>query len=80
MQNLSAQPVERFRRGSTDTLHHHCVPDDAARVNQLKKNMSEKIKRKDYELKVLKQEIKEKSDELANLTSRLTLVEGSKTE
>ena len=34
--------------------------------------MSEKLKRKEYELKVLKGEIKEKTDELYNLSSRLT--------
>lgn len=37
--------------------------------------MSEKIKRKDYELKVLKEEIKNKAEEISNLTSRLTIVQ-----
>ena len=51
---------ERVRRGSTDTLHHHCRPEDI-RSNTIKKSMNDKIKRKDYELKTLKQEIKSKN-------------------
>ena len=65
---------ERVRRGSTDTLHHHCRPEDI-RSNTIKKSMNDKIKRKDYELKTLKQEIKSKTDEVNNLTNRLTIVE-----
>jgi hypothetical protein len=38
----------------------------------MKKEMSEKLKRKEYELKTLKNEIKEKSDELYNLSNRMT--------
>lgn len=66
--------TEKVRRGSTDTLHHHCPPDDF-KATTVKKTMNEKIKRKDYELKVLKDEIKEKAEEISNLTSRLTIVE-----
>ncbi|CAF0756552.1 unnamed protein product [Brachionus calyciflorus] len=68
------QLSERIRRESTDRLHHHCVPEDI-KSNQIKKTVSEKIKRKDYELKVLKDELKTKNDELTNLTNRLSIVE-----
>lgn len=66
--------TERVRRESTDKLHHHCPPEDS-RSNQTKKVMSERIKRKDYELKTLKDELKTKADELSSLTARLTIVE-----
>ena len=65
--------TDRVRRGSTDTLHHHCPPEDIVQVNQVRKTMNEKIKRKDYELKTLKQEIKNKSEEVTNLTNKLTI-------
>ena len=68
---------EKVRRGSTDTLHHHCPPEDP-RANTVKKTLNEKIKRKDYELKTLKKELRDKSDEVSNLTSRLTIVENGK--
>ena len=70
------QRTEKIRRGSTDTLHHHCPPGDS-KAAVVKKEMSEKIKRKDYELKALKSEIKSKAEEISNLTSRLTIVENS---
>ena len=70
--NSVQSTADRVRRGSTDTLHHHCPPEDM-RSNQVKKNMNEKIKRKDYELKTLKQEIKSKSEEVTNLTNKLTI-------
>ena len=41
--------------------------------------MNEKLKRKDYELKTLKQELREKSNEVSNLTSKLTIVENGAT-
>ncbi len=70
-QNITIS-TERARKKSTDTLHHHCPPIDEIRTNQMKKEMSEKLKRKEYELKTLKNEIKEKSDELYNLSNRMT--------
>jgi len=65
---------EKVRRGSTDHLHHHCPPKDKAAAS-VKREMGEKVKRKDYELKLLKEEIKSKADEISHLTSRLTIVE-----
>lgn len=64
--------TERARKKSTDTLHHHCPPVDEQRANHIKKEMNDKLKRKEYELKTLKSEIKEKTDELYNLSNRLT--------
>ena len=66
-------PINSARRGSTDKLHHHCLPDDSYNAIQFKKVTNEKIKRKDYELKTLKKEIKEKTDELSNMTNHLTI-------
>ena len=71
IQNITIS-TERARKKSTDTLHHHCPPIDELRTNQIKKEMNEKLKRKEYELKTLKSEIKEKSDELYNLSNRMT--------
>lgn len=64
-------PINSARRGSTDTLHHHCKPDDSYNQNQIKKVMNEKIKRKDFELKTLKKEIKDKTDELSHLSKNI---------
>jgi hypothetical protein len=64
--------TERARKQSTDTLHHHCPPDSDIRNRQIKKEMNDKLKRKEYELKTLKTEIKEKTDELYNLSNRYT--------
>ena len=64
--------ADRVRRGSTDTLHHHCPPDDP-KSSQMKRAFNDKLKRKDYELKALKSELKTKSDELSNLSSRYTI-------
>ena len=66
----------KTRRDSTDRLHHHCPPGDA-KATSVKKEMSDRIKRKDYELRTLKDEIKSKAEEISNLTSRLTIVENS---
>lgn len=66
--------TEKVRRGSTEHLHHHCPPGDAKSV-RVRKEMGEQLKRKDYELKMLKTEIKSKADEISNLTSRLTVVD-----
>ncbi len=62
--------VTSVRRGSSDTLHHHCRPDDSFSQEKIKKTMNERIKRKDYELKTLKKEIKEKSEELSNISKK----------
>ena len=58
-----------MRRSSTDTLHHHCPPEDKS-SHQVKKSLNEKIKRKDYELKAIKSELKSKTEELSNLSTR----------
>lgn len=64
-----------MRKNSTDTLHHHCPPDDEAKMKTVKKSMNEKIKKKDYELKVLKNELKTKHDELSEISNRLKIAE-----
>ena len=63
-------------RSATDRLHHHCPPEDV-HSHQVKKEMGEKVKRKDYELKTLKKDLKNKSDELSALTQKLSIVENS---
>lgn len=74
--NSVQQLTERVRRVSTDTLHHHCPPQDLRSVN-VKKTMVDKIKRKDYELKTLKDELKSRNEELSSLTNRVTIAEKS---
>jgi hypothetical protein len=66
---------ERIRKGSTDTLHHHCPPDTDSRIRDAKKTMSEKLKKKDYELKVLKQELRSKHEELSEISNRIKIHE-----
>ncbi len=70
------QSIERVRRGSTDKLHHHCPPADP-RSGLYKKEMQEKIKRKEYELKTLKSDLKAKNEELSALSNRLNVSENS---
>ncbi len=68
--------LEKIRRSSTDTLHHHCPPDDIHKtMRNVKKNMNEKIKRKDYELKSIKDELKAKQSELSEAGNRLKMIE-----
>lgn len=66
---------ERIRKGSTETLHHHCPPDTDGRIKDAKKTMSEKLKKKDYELKVLKQELRSKHEELSEISNRIKIHE-----
>jgi hypothetical protein len=51
------QSNELIRRSgsSTGTLHHHCPPDSTPKVRSIKRDMNQKIARKDYEIKTLKQ-------------------------
>jgi transcriptional regulator with PAS, ATPase and Fis domain len=73
-----SQSIDRIsvRRDSNDRLHHHCPPTDARSSSQ-KKEMQEKIKRKEYELKTLKNDLKTKNSELSSLSSRLNISETS---
>jgi len=50
------QSNELIRRsgGSTATLHHHCPPDSTSKVRTIKRDMNQKLARKDYEIKTLK--------------------------
>jgi hypothetical protein len=52
-----SQSNELIRRsgGSTTNLHHHCPPDSTGKVRTVKRDMHQKIVRKDYEIKTLKQ-------------------------
>ena len=68
---------DRIRKNSTDTLHHHCPPDTEDKIKDARKTMSEKLKKKDYELKVLKQELRTKHDELSEISNRLKIKENS---
>jgi len=51
-----SQSNELIRRsgGSTATLHHHCPPDSTSKVRTVKRDMNQKLARKDYEIKTLK--------------------------
>jgi hypothetical protein len=76
--NQTTDVSQRTRRASTERLHHHCPPnEDTYRSHTQKKELSDKVKRKDYELKVLKKDLKEKQNELSSLSQRLSIVENS---
>ncbi len=51
-----SQSNELIRRsgGSTATLHHHCPPDSTSKIRTVKRDMNQKLARKDYEIKTLK--------------------------
>ncbi len=51
------QSNELIRRsgGSTTTLHHHCPPDATPKVRTIKRDINQKLSRKNYEIKTLKQ-------------------------
>ena len=51
----SNELIRRTGSGSTTTLHHHCPPDNTSKVRTIKRDMNQKISRKDYEIKTLKQ-------------------------
>ncbi|CAF0927876.1 unnamed protein product [Didymodactylos carnosus] len=60
---------------STTTLHHHCPPDIGPKIKTVKKEMNQKIARKDYEIKTLKQELHEALDTLSEQSHRVKLAE-----
>ncbi len=51
------QSNELIRRSgsSTTTLHHHCPPDATPKVRTIKRDINQKLSRKNYEIKTLKQ-------------------------
>jgi hypothetical protein len=58
IQNVEqSQPNDLIRRSGslTTTLHHHCPPDPTPKVRTVKRDMNQKLSRKDYEIKTLKQ-------------------------
>ncbi|CAF4664567.1 unnamed protein product, partial [Rotaria sp. Silwood2] len=72
-----SQSNELIRRsgGSTATLHHHCPPDAAPKVRTIKRDMNQKITRKDYEIKTLKQELHEALDTISEQSHKVKLLE-----
>ncbi len=66
---------DRIRKNSTEHLHHHCPPDADGKVKDVKKSMNDRMKKKDYELKILKQELRSKHDELSDISNRLKIHE-----
>ncbi len=57
-QNVDQSQTNDFIRrsgSSTTTLHHHCPPDAMPKVRTVKRDMNQKLSRKDYEIKTLKQ-------------------------
>ena len=58
----------------TEKHQHHCPTNEMEyQVASVKKTMNEAIKKKDYELKNLKDELKAKQEELSGLAHRLKL-------
>ncbi|CAF0920949.1 unnamed protein product [Rotaria sordida] len=72
-----SQSNELIRRsgGSTATLHHHCPPDGTSKVRTVKRDMNEKLNRKNYEIKTLKQELHEALDTLSEQSHKVKLLE-----
>ncbi|CAF0926556.1 unnamed protein product [Didymodactylos carnosus] len=68
-----------IRRGgsshSMTTLHHHSAPDVEPKIKTVKKEMNQKIARKDYEIKTLKHELHEALDTLTEQSHRVKLME-----
>ncbi|CAF3734268.1 unnamed protein product [Adineta steineri] len=71
------QPNELIRRngGSATTLHHHCPPDINGKIHTVKRDMNEKINRKNYEIKTLKQELHEALDTLSEQSHKVKVLE-----
>ncbi|CAF3381915.1 unnamed protein product [Rotaria sp. Silwood1] len=73
-----SQSHELIRRsgGSTATLHPH-YPSDAvtSKVRTIKRDMNQKLTRKDYEIKTLKQELHEALDTLSEQSHKVKLLE-----
>ncbi|CAF0844729.1 unnamed protein product [Adineta steineri] len=71
------QPPELIRRsgGSTVTLHHHCPPDTSGKFRTVKRDMNQKIARKDYEIKTLKHELHEALDTLSDQSHKVRQLE-----
>ncbi|CAM4785573.1 unnamed protein product [Rotaria magnacalcarata] len=72
-----SQSNELIRRsgGSTATLHHHCPPDTTAKVQTIKRDLNQKVSRKNYEIKTLKQELNEALDTISEQSHKVKLLE-----
>ncbi|CAF4193645.1 unnamed protein product, partial [Rotaria socialis] len=72
-----SQSNELIRRsgGSTATLHHHCPPDTTSKVQTIKRDLNQKVSRKNYEIKTLKQELNEALDTISEQSHKVKLLE-----
>ncbi|CAF0940971.1 unnamed protein product [Adineta ricciae] len=72
-----SQTTELIRRsgGSKVTLHHHCPPDASGKIRTVKHDLNQKIARKDYEIKTLKQELNEALDTLSEQSHKVRQLE-----
>jgi len=73
-QNQSTDLIRRSGN-STLTLHHHCPPDSSGKVRTVKRTMNEKLVRKDYEIKTLKEELNEALDKISDQSHQVKLLE-----
>jgi len=72
---LQSNELIRRSGGSTATLHHHCPPDSATKIQTIKRDLNQKLARKDYEIKTLKQELHDALNTLSEQSRRVTLLE-----
>lgn len=73
----SNQSNELIRRSgsSTGALHHHCPPDSSFRTKNLKRDLNDKLTRKDYENKTLKQELSQALQTVSDLSHQVKLLQ-----
>ncbi|CAF0944733.1 unnamed protein product [Adineta ricciae] len=73
-----SQSNDLIRRtgGPASNLHHHCPPDDTTgKVQTIQQDMNQKLSRKNYEIKTLKQELHEALDTLSEQSNKVRLLE-----
>ncbi|XP_072101538.1 forkhead-associated domain-containing protein 1-like isoform X2 [Mobula birostris] len=70
--------VEQLDRKGSKFPSHSCVKEDIhGKAEARRKMMEEKLKRKDYEIEVLKRELKKQGQDLCDTTTRLINLENS---
>ncbi|XP_062889132.1 forkhead-associated domain-containing protein 1-like isoform X2 [Mobula hypostoma] len=70
--------VEQLERKGSKSPSHSCVKEDIhGKAEARRKMMEEKLKRKDYEIEVLKRELRKQGQDLCDTTTRLINLENS---
>ncbi|XP_051894942.1 forkhead-associated domain-containing protein 1 [Pristis pectinata] len=70
--------IEQLERQRTKSPSHSCVKEDIhGKAEARKKMMEEKLKRKDYEIEVLKRELRKQGQDLCDTTTQLVNLQNS---